>query len=119
MDIISGLSRVSVFGAGAWDITTFLKNATKTAQGWGGSFLILLGIIGVVWAAVQIVLGLISHGKKQVSYPTQIILLLVSGALATSGLSLVMDIAAGGKATIEDIGAGTGSTIIMFQDFDL
>lgn len=89
---------------GNWDLTSFLNNSQKQVKIWGGAFLSLVGIVGVVYAAFQIVSGLMSQGKKQVSYGSQAILLLISGALATTGLTLVMNIAAGGKKTIEDLG---------------
>lgn len=100
---------------GSWDLTSFLQNATTQVREWGGAFLILVGIVGVIWASFQIISGLMSHGKKQVSYGTNAILLLVSGALAVTGIDLVMDIAAGGQKTIEDL----GSTMNLFRSFDL
>ncbi len=116
MDLAYLANTVSADGSG-WDITSFLSNATDTMQQWGGAFLVLVGVVGVVWASFQIISGLMSGGKKQVSYGTQAFLLLVSGALATTGLSLVMNIAAGGKATIEGIAAG--STISMLKGLDV
>lgn len=109
-----GLTTVNYLASG-WDLTSFLNNAQNQIQTWGGAFLTLVGIVGVIWAAFQIVSGLMSHGKKQVSYGTNAILLIVSGALAASGLSLVMNIAQGGQKTIEDL----GSTINLFKTFDL
>lgn len=109
-----GLATVNYLASG-WDLTSFLNNAQSQIQTWGGAFLTLVGIVGVIWAAFQIVSGLMSHGKKQVSYGTNAILLIVSGALAASGLTLVMNIAQGGQKTIEDL----GSTINLFKTFDL
>ena len=109
-----GLATVNYLASG-WDLTSFLDNAQSQVQTWGGAFLTLIGIVGVIWAAFQIISGLMSHGKKQVSYGTNAILLLVSGALAASGLNLVMDIAKGGQKTIEEL----GSTINLFKTFDL
>lgn len=100
---------------GSWDLSSFLENATEQVRDWGGAFLILVGIVGVIWASFQIISGLMSHGKKQVSYGTNAVLLLVSGALAVTGIDLVMDIAAGGQKTIEDL----GSTMNLFRSFDL
>lgn len=111
-----GLTTVNYLASGSgWDLTSFLDNAQNQVSTWGGAFLMLVGIVGVIWAAFQIVSGLMSHGKKQVSYGMNAILLLISGALATTGLSLVMDIAAGGQKTIEDL----GSTINILRGFDL
>lgn len=104
----------NVMGAG-WDLTNFLKKSTTQVKLWGGSFLTLIGFAGVIWAAFQIVTGLMSHGKKQVSYGTNVGLLLIAGALSVSGLDLVSKIAAGGKQTITDL----GSTIDLFRGLDL
>lgn len=97
----------------SWDLTSFLDNANSQVTTWGGAFLMLVGVVGVIWAAFQIISGLISHGKKQVSYGTNVILLLVSGALSTTGLNLVMKIASGGKETIESLGSTIDLSSIM------
>lgn len=93
-----------LLGSNSWDLTSFLTNSTEQVKIWGGSFLTLVGVIGIIWSAFQIVTGLMSHGKKQVSYGTNAILLLISGALSATGLSLVTNIAQGGQKTIEDLG---------------
>lgn len=98
---------------GAWDLTSFLKNASSQAETWGGAFLTLIGTIAIVVAAYQIISGLMSHGKKQVNWGVTIILLLVGGALATTGLNLVTKIAAGGKKTIEDLGGGANLWLML------
>lgn len=114
--LVEGLNRANYLASGSgWDLTSFLDSSKEQVTQWGGAFLMLVGVVGVIWAAFQIISGLMSNGKKQVSYGTQTILLLVSGALATTGISLVMDIAAGGQKTIEDL----GSTVNIFRGFDL
>ena len=114
--LVEGLNRANYLASGSgWDLSSFLDSSKEQVTQWGGAFLMLVGVVGVIWAAFQIISGLMSNGKKQVSYGTQTILLLVSGALATTGISLVMDIAAGGQKTIEDL----GSTVNIFRGFDL
>ena len=100
---------------GSWDLTSFLSNATEQVQTWGRAFLTLVGVVGVVWAAFQIISGLMSQGKKQVSYGTNAILLLVSGALVATGLDLVLDISKGGQQTIQDL----GGVINLYRGLDL
>lgn len=99
---------------GSWDLTSFLTNATNQVQTWGGGFLTLVGVVGVVWAAFQIISGLMSQGKKQVSYGTNVILLLVSGALFATGIDLVLEISKGGQQTIQDLGV-----INLYRGLDL
>jgi uncharacterized membrane protein len=96
-----------------FDITTFLTNATETLKKWGSLFMILLGVILIIVAIVKIASGLISHGKKQVSWAVCIIMLILGGAFVAAGANSfdwVANIAAGGKKTIEDLGNGSGST---------
>lgn len=91
----------------AWDLGSFLQNATSTLKTWGGYLIILIGVVMVVWSVVMIARGLISHGKTQVSWPVAIILLILGGAFMVGGFSFVSNIASGGKKTIEDLGNGT------------
>lgn len=91
----------------AWDLGSFLQNATSTLKKWGGYLIILIGVVMVVWSVVMIARGLISHGKTQVSWPVAIILLILGGAFMAGGFSFVEKIASGGKQTIEDLGNGT------------
>lgn len=91
----------------AWDLGSFLQNATSTLKTWGGYLIILIGVVMVVWSVVMIARGLISHGKTQTSWPVAIILLILGGAFMVGGFSFVSNIAAGGKQTIEDLGNGT------------
>lgn len=102
---MGSIQDILVVGSGSWDLTNFLTNSTKQIQTWGGLFLTLVGVVGIIWSAFQIISGLMSHGKKQVSYGTQVMLLLISGALSATGLSLVTTIAQGGRKTIEDLGS--------------
>lgn len=91
----------------AWDLGSFLQNATSTLKTWGGYLIVLIGVVMVVWSVVMIARGLISHGKTQVSWPVAIILLITGGAFMVGGFSFVANIASGGKQTIEDLGHGT------------
>lgn len=96
----------------AWDLGSFLQNATSTLKTWGGYLIILIGVVMVVWSVVMIARGLISHGKTQTSWPVAIILLILGGAFMVGGFSFVSNIASGGKQTIEDLG---NDTILMLS----
>lgn len=97
----------------AWDIGTFLQNATNTLKEWGNYFIILIGVVMVVVAVYQIAKGLISHGKTQTNWFVAAGLLLVGGALMVGGFTWVAGIAEGGKKTIDDL----GSTIVPMLPF--
>ena len=93
-----------------WELGTFLQNATSTLQKWGGYFIILVGVVMILFAVYQIASGFISHGKKQTNWFIAVALLLVGGAFSVGGYSFVANIAAGGKETIENLGKGDGTT---------
>ncbi len=90
----------------AWDLGSFLKNSNQTIQQWGGSFIMLIGVVAIIVAAYQIISGLMSHGKKQVNWGISITLLIVGGAFAFGGYNFVSKIAQGGQKTINDLGGG-------------
>lgn len=48
-----------------WDLGSFLKNSNQTIQQWGGSFIMLIGVVAIIVAAYQIISGLMSHGKNK------------------------------------------------------
>lgn len=100
--------------SGGWDIGSFLENSTTTIKVWGNYFIILIGVIMVIWAAWQIGSGLMSHGKKQTNWFIAVALLIVGGAFLVGGFGFVENISKGGKQTIEDL--GTGSSIIMMYE---
>ena len=91
----------------AWDLGSFLQNATETIKQWGGYIIVLIGVVMVIVAVFKIASGLISHGKTQVSWPVAIILLILGGAFMVGGFTFVSNIASGGKKTIEDLGKQT------------
>lgn len=101
-----------------WDLGTFLQNSSTTLQTWGGYFFALVGVIMIIVGIYQIAKGFISHGKTQTNWFIAIALLVIGGALLVGGWSWVAGIAKGGKKTIDDLGNGTGDTIIpMLRSF--
>ncbi len=96
-----------------FDIEKFLSNSTSKLKLWGGLLLILIGVIMMIVAVVKVASGLISHGKKQVSWVVCIIMFILGGALCSfaagdAAWSWVQGIAEGGKQTIDDLGGGSG-----------
>lgn len=117
MNVLSQLGNgiINSLNWAAWDLNSFLKNAGEAGKTWGGSFIILLGVIAIIYAAYQIITGLISHGKKQVNWGVTIILLLVGGACMTGGFTLMSTLASGGQKTIEDLGRGGANLWLMLR----
>ncbi|MBD7970310.1 hypothetical protein [Paenibacillus gallinarum] len=106
VDILTGTG-------GSWDLGSFLENSFDTLGTWGSRFVMIIGIICLVFAVWQIATGLWSHGKKQTNWFISIVLLLVGGVLsASTGFEFVKTIAGGGRKTIEDLGGGA---ILLFE----
>lgn len=98
----------------AWDLGSFLQNATTAVKTWGGYFIILVGVIMIIASVYQIARGLMSRGPQgQTNWIVAILLLLLGGAFSVGGYEFVSSIAAGGKATIEALGNGTGGIILL------
>lgn len=94
----------------AWDVGSFLTNATSTVQGWGGSLLILMGCIGLIWAGVLLILKLTASPQKeqqQAGWGKIALLILIGGGLFGGGFQLVQMIGSGGQQTITDLGNGS------------
>ena len=89
----------------SWSILNLFTNAGKTVQTIGSALLVLLGIVMIVVAGVKIAKALMSNGQGQPPNWIMIIaLLIVGGAFAVGGFSLISQIAAGGQQTIKDLG---------------
>lgn len=88
----------------AWDLGSFLTNLKSNVQTWLGTIVVLVGLIMVGVAVYQIAKGLISHGRSQTNWFTVILLFLLGGAFFAGGLTWVISIAEGGKATIDGMG---------------
>jgi hypothetical protein len=96
--------------AAGWDLVSFLENANEYAGVAGGALLSLFGTIGVVWGGVLAIKKLMATHHDQTSWIKIVALILIGGALMVSGFSLLANIAAGGRTTIEDLG---GSMILL------
>ncbi|MBD5585202.1 MAG: hypothetical protein HDQ88_08970 [Clostridia bacterium] len=99
-----------------WSIGNFLQNSITTLQEWGKWLIILIGVILIVWACVQIARGLISHGKTQISWPVNIIMLIMGGVFMIGGFSFMAGVASGGKQTLTELGGSTGTGVIMLDN---
>ncbi|QWF85656.1 hypothetical protein [Amycolatopsis sp. CA-230715] len=93
-----------------WDVTSFLQNGKSQVETWGGLFLMLIGVAGLIWGGVSGVRKLMANQQtsaQQAGWAKIAGLVLVGGALATGGFQLVSTVGSGGQQTIEDLGGGT------------
>lgn len=99
---------------GTWDIGSFLTNSATQLRTWGNILIVLIGVALIIWSAVQIARGLMSKNSQQVSWPKNIIMLIVGGAFVAGGFALMSTLASGGKQTLVDLGnAGSGGTMMI------
>lgn len=97
-------------------IDNLITGGQNKAQTWGGGILILMGIVGLVWAGVQLIRKLMADPQKQqqmLGYPAILALVLVGGGLSVGGYQLMSTVGSGGQQTIEDLGNSGGSGAIM------
>ena len=67
-----------------WDANSFLANVRKNLIAWGRVLMMIVGVAMVIVGIFKIAQGLISHGKTQVSWVTNILLICV-GAMFCAG----------------------------------
>lgn len=87
-----------------WSIDNLLKNATNSAETWGGLLITLIGIILIVGMGVIGGIKLLSGGCQKWAWPLIIIGILIGGIFAVGGYTTLSDIASGGHATIDEFG---------------
>ena len=104
----SAFASKSQIMANDWDVKSFLENSTDYLKVAGGLFIGLIGLAGVIWAAVKIIGKLMgTQSAQQTSWGLVIVLFIVGGAMMVGGGTLVFDVAAGGQRTVREMGGGT------------
>lgn len=98
------------YGMGAWDLGSFLMNAASQVKVWGGGLIILVGLVLVVIAVVlggKAVAAKANGNGQPAPWVWVLLLLILGGAMVAGGFAFFLDIAQGGKTTIEQLGTGT------------
>lgn len=92
----------------AWDIGTFMRNLQKSIEEWGGTFILIVGLICMIASVYQIAMAIWQHGKGgQTNWLMPLVLLLFGGLCFFGGLEGIKNIAQGGNDTINAIGNQT------------
>lgn len=98
-----------------WNLMQLLTNSKTYAVAIGGGIITLIGVILMIVAGVQIATGLMSHGKKQTNWVIVIVMLIVGGVFTWGGFTQLAKIASGAQKTIEDLGTGKTTSMIINQ----
>lgn len=97
-----------------WSLQNLLQNGQTMVKSLGSALLALLGIIMVVVAGVKIAKGLMGgQNSPPPNWIMIIVLLIVGGAFAATGISLISNIASGGAKQIKELGEPTAGSIII------
>ena len=110
-------SQTGITDNNSWSLQNLFQNAQTMVKSLGGALLALLGIIMVVVAGVKIAKGLMGgQNSPPPNWIMIIVLLVVGGAFAATGITLISKIASGGASQINELGktgGGSGSDIII------
>lgn len=68
-----------------WNSNTFLNKLMEKMKSWGRILIIIVGVAMVIVGIFKIAQGLISHGKTQVSWVTNILLICVGALFCVGG----------------------------------
>lgn len=108
MNILNTLSPVLMEDKG-FSLSNLMKGLITWLQEMGGYVIVIAGIILIVVGVVQIVKGLAGGGKGgQTNWVLSIAAVIVGGALAFGGWTLVSRIASSGSDTLKGIESSGG-----------
>lgn len=108
IDIAAAGASLPSLPAGEWDLISFLGNTQNYLEIAGGAIITLFGLAIVLWAVFMLTKKFFGNQQQQNESWVKIIAAgIVGGALLFGGIALVLNIAAGGQTTIEELGGGT------------
>ena len=90
------------------DINTFLTNLKSSLELWGNGVIMIIGIVMIIIGGWKIASGLISHGKKQVSWVVAIALIMIGGLMLGAGFGGLKTFADIGNQTLTNMAGGGG-----------
>ncbi len=86
----AAFTRIMFSGSGGWSIENVLSNASDKLRDIGAALMIVIGIVMIIVGIFKIAQGLISHGKTQVNWVVNILLIII-GALFCAGGAFFKD----------------------------
>lgn len=91
-----------------WDINNVFSNTQGLLRTIGGGLMIVIGIVMIIVGIVKIAQGLISHGKTQVSWVINILLIVVGALFCAGGTFFTGVLTASGS---EGVGSALANTL--------
>lgn len=97
-----------------WELGQFLVNLKDTVKTWGSGFIMLFGVVMIIFGAYQICKGFIGGGRAQISWGMTIGCLLIGGCFLAGGWNLMSNISKGAGNSIQNIGeSGNGKNLSL------
>jgi len=96
----------AVLASDGWSINNLLQRVGELVPQWGGMIVIISGGILMLAMVIWGVVKFLKKGQDQTSWVFLIVGLIIGGALAFGGWSVVENVGRGGLQTIEDLGTG-------------
>ena len=90
-----------------WNINNVLENVRGRLISWGTILMMVVGVVMIIFGIFKIAQGMISHGKTQVNWVINILLIVV-GAMFCAGSFLFRALTASGSGSI---GAAIGNEL--------
>lgn len=82
-----------------WELNTVLKNVRSLLVNVGSWLMIIVGVTMIIVGIFKIAQGLMSHGKTQVNWVVNILLIVV-GALFCAGAAFFKSLTASGEGSV-------------------
>lgn len=70
---------------GDWSVNNVLNSLTTKLRSWGGLLMVVIGVVMCIVGIFKIAQGLISHGKTQVNWVINILLICVGALFCVGG----------------------------------
>jgi uncharacterized membrane protein HdeD (DUF308 family) len=74
-----------ILAESTWSVNNLLDNLTNKRRGWGGALMIIIGVVMAIVGIFKIAQGMISHGKTQVNWVLNILLIVVGALFCVGG----------------------------------
>lgn len=109
MNFVSNMFSTLVTMPQMWSLQEMLDNAKPMLENLGGGFLVLLGVILIIYGGIMLfkaIAGGQQSGSPASLWGKVVLAFVFGGALAFGGYKLLEQVAKGGEETIKMLGGG-------------